>query len=286
LLKACEALSNNLSFIHGRPVYFFIDDYSSPKVTKDLQSNLNRVLMQRNPVCFFKLSTESPVSFAKNDIDQKIYVESREFILYNLGVIYLHADLASKLTFIEDVLRRRLAESRTRFPVGELEQLVGSNRDQNNNEMARLLREGKKPHLSGKEILCSLCSGDIHYVISLVGDMVRLCGGAEELSKMEGEFKIPPVIQNRAVREAAGGFLKNLRAIPKCGEHLVSIVEAFGNVSHAQLTYLDSKNEPFPFHPRRRNYTMSSCATRCSLRTFGARAVGDTSCRGYTFDGF
>lgn len=243
LLKACEVLSGHLSFVRGRPMYFFIDDYSSPKVTKDLQANLNRVFMQRASVCFFKLSTESPVSFAKNDIDGKIYVESREFILQNLGLVYLHAEVGPKLTFIDDVFRRRLAESNTSLPARELADLVGSSSQWNNNEWGRQIRDGKKPPLWGRETLCNLCSGDIHYVISLVGSMVGLCGGPQELEKAEGALKIRPEIQNRAIREEAGRFLKNLRGIPKCGEQLVSIVEAFGNVANSHLKYLDSKNE-------------------------------------------
>jgi len=109
LPRACAALVETFSFLRDRPFYFFIDDYSSPKVTKALQENLNRVFMQRTPVCFFKLSTESPVSFSKCDIDQKIYVETREFILHNLGLVYLHAETRPKLEFIEDVFRRRLS---------------------------------------------------------------------------------------------------------------------------------------------------------------------------------
>ncbi len=243
LLKACESLSNDLSFIHGRPIYFFIDDYSSPKVSKDLQTNLNRIFMQRTSVCFFKLSTESPVSFAKHDIDGKIYVESREFILHNLGLVYLHAPVGPKLSFLEDVFRRRLSESKTDLGAQQLVDLVGSTSEHNYNEVARQIRDGKKPSHWGRETLCSLCSGDIHYVIGLVGDMVRLCGGHQELMKAEVQPKIPVTVQNRAIREAAGSFLKNLRGIPKCGEQLVSIVEAFGNVSNSHLKYLDSKNE-------------------------------------------
>lgn len=94
LVKVCQTLSEHLSFLRSRPIYFFIDDYSSPKVTKELQSNLNRIFMQRTPFCFFKLSTESPVSFTIDDIDKKNYVESREFILQNLGSVYLHAERA------------------------------------------------------------------------------------------------------------------------------------------------------------------------------------------------
>jgi serine/threonine protein kinase len=241
LLKACDVLNSHLSFVRGRPIYFFIDDYSSPKVTKSLQANLNRIFMQRASVCFFKLSTESPVSFAKHDIDEKIYVESREFVLHNLGLVYLHAPVEPKLSFIEDVFRRRLAKSKTSFAARELGDLVGSSPEQVYNEVARQIRDGKKPSHGGKETLCSLCSGDIHYVIGLVGDMVRLCNATQEAAA--GSCLVPIAIQNRAIREAAGGFLKNLRGIPKCGEQLVSVVEAFGNVSNSHLKYLDSKNE-------------------------------------------
>ncbi len=243
LLKICEMMSEQISFLRDRPIYFFIDDYSAPKVSKELQANLNRMFMQRSPVCFFKLSTESPVSFVKYDIDQKIYVESREFVLQNLGLVYLHAKVPPKLAFIEDVFRRRLEQSKTNYLARDLEDLVGTNPKVNNNEMARQIRDGKKPDLFGKEVLCNLCSGDIHYLISLVGNMVALSGTPEELEKIEGSFKIPQEKQNQAIREEAGRFLKNLRSIPRYGEQLISIVESFGNISNSHLKYLNSKNE-------------------------------------------
>jgi hypothetical protein len=237
LHRVCAVLRESLSFLRDRPIYFFVDDYSSPKVTKALQANLNRMFMQRTPICFFKLSTESPVSFVRSDIDGKNYVENREFALLNLGLIYLHSEVEPKLTFVEDVFRRRFGA--TQFPVKELEQLVGTNANQNNNDLARQIRDGAKPPLWGKEILGKLCSGDIHYVISLVGDMVRLSGGAAELRGAA----ITESIQNQSIRSAAGSFLKNLRGIPQCGEQLVSIVEAFGNIAHSHLRFLESKNE-------------------------------------------
>lgn len=243
LLKACETLSNHLSFLRRRPIYFFIDEYSSPKVTKDLQSNLNRIFMQRASVCFFKLSTESPVSFVTHDVDQKIYVENREFVLQNLGSVYLHAERALKLTFIEDVFCRRFAQSKPDFSARTLEDLLGSNSDVNNNEMALQIRAGKKPHLFGKEILCSLCSGDIHYLINVVRNMVALSGNLQESAKGKDALKIPKAKQHQAIREEAGRFLKNLQDVPHCGKQLVSIVEAFGEVSHSHIKYLNSRNE-------------------------------------------
>jgi hypothetical protein len=162
LQRVCGVLAASFPLVRERPIYFFIDDYSSPKVTKALQMSLNRMLMQRTPVCFFKISTESPVSFARNDIDGKDCVEGREFVLHNLGLVYLHAELEPKLTFIEDVFRRRLNKSASGFPARELQDLVGNSARQNNNELARGIRNSEKPLLWGKETLCRLCSGDIH----------------------------------------------------------------------------------------------------------------------------
>jgi len=243
LLRACESLTGDLAFIDGRPIYFFVDDYSMPKITRDLQANLNRVFMQRTSLCFFKLSTESPVSFVQSDIDQKLYVESREFVLHNLGLVYLRAEVGSKLTFIEDVFKRRLARSQTSLSASNLEELVGTNPADNNNDQARQIRDGKKLPLWGKETLCKLCSGDIHYLISLVGSMVVLRGGPQEIAATSESPKVPVSTQNRAIREEAGRFLKNLRGVPGCGERLVSIVEAFGNVANSHLKYMKSKNE-------------------------------------------
>lgn len=241
--RICDVLASSFAFLRERPVYFFIDDYSSPKITRALQLNLNRLFMQRSASCFFKLSTESPVSFAKSDIDGKIYVESREFVLHNLGIVYLHADLSPKLVFIEDVFRRRLAGTASPFPARELAELVGSNAAQSGNEDARQIRAGTKLEHWGKECLCKLCSGDIHYVISLVGEMVRLTGGSAALPASGDGPRIARGTQNRAIREAAGSFLRNLRGVPRHGDTLVAIVEAFGAVAHSYIKFRNSKNE-------------------------------------------
>ena len=143
LIKTCDMLMEKFSFLNDRPFFFFIDDYSSPKITIELQQNLNRLLMQRTSSCFFKLSTESPVSYARNDIDTKAYVEGREFTLINLGLVYIHAAIEEKLQFIEDVFNRRL-KAIDNYPVSDLEALLGSYSELNFNEDARLIRRGKR----------------------------------------------------------------------------------------------------------------------------------------------
>ncbi len=242
LVKACDALRENLPFVHGLPFYFFIDDYSAPKVTKPLQENLNRLFMQRTASCFFKLSTESPVSYSRSDIDAKTYVEGREFDLLNLGLVFIHAETESKLRFIEDVFSRRLTAV-DGYPVKSLDDLVGNESEINHNETARKIRDGKKPEVYGKTAIVNLCSGDIHYIIGLVSQMVTTTGGAEALAKSDRIPKVETKIQNKAVRDQAGNFLKNLRGIQANGDQLVAVVTAFGNVASSHLKFRNSKNE-------------------------------------------
>ncbi|MEN6292329.1 MAG: protein kinase, partial [Methanobacterium sp.] len=240
LVKTCETINRSLSFLYDLPYYFFIDDYSMPKVSDDLQKNLNRLLMQRTPSCYFKIATESPVSYVRNDIDGKNYVEGREFALLNLGIEYIHANRNIKYQFIDDIFERRF-RAIPDYPVKNLEMLLGNSSSDSYNDIAMDIRQKKKPGLGGKDVLCDLCSGDIHYIISLVGNMVQMTGGKEGLAKLENK-PITINMQNRAIRDGAGNFLKNLVRLPG-GEKLVQIVTAFGNVAHHYLLYKDSKNE-------------------------------------------
>lgn len=242
LVRTCQAISESFSFLQGRPFYFFIDDYSSPKITKELQESLNRIFMQRTSACFFKLSTESPASFSRSDIDGKTYVEGREFTLLNLGIVYLHAKLPEKSGFIDDVFNRRLSAPPS-YPVSDLTTLIGRNADFNNNEEARKIRKKEKPELWGAEMLSRLCSGDIHYLIGLVRDMVIAAGGETGIAAVQSVPRVSKSEQNSVIRGAAGNFLKNLRGIPKHGDRLVEVVTAFGNVAHSYLKFRDSANE-------------------------------------------
>lgn len=242
LQRACEAILQSFSFSKSRPVYFFIDDYSAPKVTKPLQLSLNRIFMQRSPHCFFKLSTESPVSFSAGDLDGKEYVETREFILLNLGLVYLHDESEKKLAFIEDVFRRRLSAVGN-YPAQNIAELVGNNSAQNWNEDARQIRRSSRVTIWGKESLSYLCSGDIHYVINLVASMVNAAGGEEQLRQSSNEPKIPATLQDKCIREEAGEFLRNLRGSCEQGDKLVAIATAFGIVANSFLKWRNSANE-------------------------------------------
>lgn len=241
LIKCCDAILQGLPFLEKRPFYFFIDDYSSPKITTDLQLNLNRLLMIRESSVFFKISTESSVSFVNEDVDGKAYVEGREYQLTNLGLNFIEGETESNLAFIEDILNRRLGAVPS-FPVKSVNDLIGENSNHSENKSALTIRDGKKVEYWGKTILSKLCSGDIFYVILLVGSMVKLAGGNEGVAKVASLPKIKASIQNKAIRKEAGNFLKNLHELPN-GKHLIDIVTAFCSVAKSYIVYKNSKNE-------------------------------------------
>lgn len=242
LLEICNLLTARFAFLHDNPFYFFIDDYSMPKITEDLQRNLNRLLMQRTSCAFFKLSTESPVSYAISDIDKKAYVEGREFSLLNLGLEYLVRDRSKeKIQFIEDIFRRRFGAI-PGYPVKTIDELIGSYQPPKYNVTGLAIRDGDKPDMWGKKILCELCSGDIFYIIRLVGRMVSKGGNLAGIEKSKQSPLISRDTQKGAIRDEAGYFLNNLRGI-EGGEKLVEIVTAFGRVAHSYLKFKNSKNE-------------------------------------------
>jgi hypothetical protein len=95
-------------------------------------------------------------------------------------------------------------------------------------------------------------------------------------------------IQNKAIRDAAGGFLKNLNTIPSFGKNMVSIVEAFGNVAYSHLKYVNSKNksgsppkqatriepyEPLNLSLERKRFTMSCFGIQSLLKIIVAKAA-------------
>ena len=247
LLDACVCVRERLPFLDNRPFYFFVDDYSHPKITMELQENLNRLLMHRGGDVFFKLATESPVSFARQDIDGKKYVESREYELLNLGLRYITGDATQVSLFLQDLFRRRF-RAVSDYPVRSLEELIGSFA-RNENEVARAFRDTRSRSTSvaseyaGCEVITSMCSGDIHYMIRLVGKMIEDHGGMTRLRSINTTPKIPARSQSQTIRAAAGAFMESIRTLPDKGPQLALVVTALGNVARSYLMYETSRNE-------------------------------------------
>ena len=246
MVEVCRMLRKSFSFLNSRVFHFYIDDYSWPKISKDLQANLNRLLMHRGPDAFFKISTESPVSFVRHDLDGKNFAEAREYDFINLGVRYITDKTGQTAAFIGDLFARRFQAVQD-YPVRNLKELLGSC-PRNDNARARVARrkagereKEKYRYLYGEEIISLMCSGDIHHMIRLVSRMVDDFGGPERLR--ESGSSIPPENQQQSIRNEAGAVMESIRTVPKVGPKLANVVSAFGNVAHSYLLHKNSKNE-------------------------------------------
>ena len=242
IFAACQAIRKHLSFLRDRPFYFFIDDYSDPKITKALQANLNRMVMHRNADVFFKMSTESPISFAREDVDGKKYVESREYDLVNLGLRYISSKGQQSLEFLEELFDRRFGEVED-YPVRSLQDLLGKSAV-TENDRARAFREKKgRDSYAGLDTVGAMCSGDIHYIIRLVGNMVEDFGGRSALAATKAVPRIEAKRQHESIRSAAGAFMRGVQTLPRCGQRMADVVAAFGSVAHSYLVHRKSKNQ-------------------------------------------
>ena len=242
LLRCCTELRSGLSFLRERPFFYFIDDYSTPKISEPLQHNLNRLFMHRHADVFFKLSTESPVSFERRDVDGKQYVEQREYELLNLGLGYLKDDGRKVQAFLQDLFARRFGAVDD-FACKSLEELLGDT-PRNENATARRFRKKKgRNTFHGVRTVTAMCSGDIHYMIRLVRKMVEDAGGEEFVRSHAAIPRIDARRQSQTIRAAAGEFLESVRNLPGRGRELATIVSAIGNVARSYLQYRDSGNE-------------------------------------------
>ncbi len=241
LFQFCTELRSTFSFLRERPFFYFIDDYSTPKITEPLQRNLNRLFMHRSADVFYKLSTESPISFERSDIDGKQYVEQREYDLLNLGLRYLKNDGEQVQAFLGDLFHRRFQKVND-FPCKSLEELLGDN-PRNENEAARRLRERTTSStFYGVQTVTAMCSGDIHYMIRLVGKMVEDVGGVGFMNSHSETPRIPLAKQSKTIRAAAGEFMESVRNLPRRGTELARIVSAIGNVASSYMRFRNAAN--------------------------------------------
>ena len=158
-----------------------------------------------------------------------------------MGLRYLAHDGTQIHSFLTDLFERRFREVGD-FPCNTLVELLGEN-ERNENETARQIRERHR-HASyfGVETVTAMCSGDIHYMIRLVGKMVEDVGyDSLKQSGAEGP-RISASRQSRIIRKAAGEFMESVRNLPRHGSALAAIISAIGNVSSSYLRYRNAAN--------------------------------------------
>jgi len=251
-------LRKRMPWIGGRPIYFFLDDYSLPRVNKSLQKVLNSVIFQRSECFFFKISTESPSTLYREDYSDKILGDPHDFELTDLGSVTIDLRDEDRETFLDEVFRRRFSRD-DRFRNASLGEVLGEFKT-SWVELARRIRKefsgkGENGEVSkvgdasvkyyGREVFLNMWSGDTRSMVKIAQNLLEQLPG-NETPKLPIESKL----QNKVFRNTGGEFLHLLKActrtgrgrdaeasprISSWGEHLVKVAEAFKEVALHEL---------------------------------------------------
>lgn len=238
LKNLCNLLRNCIPWMKEIPFYFFLDDYSMPKISDKLQAVLNSFTFIRYSELFFKVSTESLLTLYPYDASGKMLDESREFgEVIELGQYFLHASHEEKLRFLTEVVNNRLSLAEEfKWTERDITKILCSNPYPSYNELARTIRSGKHVTYCSWDTIVDLCSGDIADILRLVRDIFSLAELSSETRQISCET------QDKAMREAGQKLLNKMAAVPDTGSELAKIAQAFGKIASYYLRTRDSKN--------------------------------------------
>lgn len=249
-------LEKHVTWVGELPLYLFLDDYTTPIVSRELQEVLNPIIFKRRSSIFFKVSTESTNSFWPVATNGKLLEPPHDFDLIDLATESLHQRKEEKTELLTKIFTPRIE----RHPPlsGQklrLVDLLGPT-PYSFNELAWFLRDPKghplpkgikKVLYHGLDIFVGMWTSDIRMMVEVFVDMLRESNGG--LTPKNSQ--IPIEVQNRCYRNQGGDFLSFAQSIrdpelmregtnkrlrgEQYGNHLKNIVEAFVKVSRYEL---------------------------------------------------
>ena len=219
-------LRSNCIWAADRAVHFFVDDFSTPRVSPAMQRVLNRLFLQRSPQFLTKMATESWSTFVPEDSSGKVLEDGDDYQIIDLGEESLFLSDNDRRKFLNEVFSKRLSlDSRLQNSVSGLPDLLGQ-LNVSKTEFARNLRETPPSGETreavaagsqrrgrtrarvlyyGENVFADLWSGDTRTMIQLLTDVV------DQASSVTSDIALPvsPEIQDRAFRNRGGEWLNS-----------------------------------------------------------------------------
>jgi serine/threonine protein kinase len=249
------ALRKNLSWLGDKPIFFFIDDYTVPIITRDMQIALNPILFCRKPDIFFKVSTEAANSFVRTGVNGKPLEIGHDYRLVDLANESLYLDPSQRKELLDKIFRPRIKrhEKYSLYEFG-LTEVLGKT-TLSNNEMARRIRDSSRLVYGGEDVFVGIWSSDVRSMIQILTDMINTHWS-------DSRNKVPLIdlsTQDKKLRNAGGEFLALIESVKNpiswdeglsikktnsnsqiqveetYGKHLRDIAQAFINVSNWEL---------------------------------------------------
>jgi len=206
----------------SKEIWFMLDDYSVTVLPTIAQCAYNPVLFRLSSELRIKISSEGDGPILTDSLGRK-YREGRELTKLNFGEVYFQADEKEGRIFFEQILQARFRATK-KGSLKELLQLLGEHESETNfgNYIRTLTRPGDA-RFHGFGLLCSLCSGDVSFIIELLHALTK--GSWEGTRK-----KLTPKQQDDIIKRFAQRQLADLHATAEYGEKLHGFAVGIGHL--------------------------------------------------------
>lgn len=222
-------------------IAFLLDDFSTHRVSEDVQRLLNPIIWERRSSHIFKVSSEK-YGTVFDSLGGGTADVSRERIEIDCGKAYL--DLSNRATvernrqFAAELLRSRL---RLAGWAGTPEGLLGESQDYRDLVAGLRDQENHGPHYYGLQTIADLCSGDLATLLMIYR---RILSGADD----ETTNTVTPAYQDRAITEVSRELLSGISLHRPFGREMYEIATAFGTfagqcVRQAKLIHDGTKGQ-------------------------------------------
>jgi len=211
-----DATSKNVEWVAGKPFFFFLDDYTIPLLSEQLQSALNPVIFKRRPNLFFKVSTEASNSFLRMTGRKPLEV-NHDFDLVDLANETLHVDEEEKRKLLDAIFRRRIKRIEA-FKENDygLRDVLGES-ERSFNEQARRLRESRgltsTPIYYGERAFVGMWASDIRSMVQLLNELLR----PYRLNDASNVLPVSKALQQTRFSESGGEFLNLTETVRSAG---------------------------------------------------------------------
>lgn len=177
----------------------------------------------------FRMSSEAKVKLSSegdgpilSDTLGRQYKEGREMTKLNLGEVYFRASEHDGRAFFESILHARFLATDTGSIV-KLKELLGEH--DHAGSFGKYICAQSRPgdaRFYGFALLCSLCSGDVSFIIELFRKLVG--------TEWSSDKTIDDKIQDRVTKQFAQQQLADLRATADIGPRLYAFADHLGGV--------------------------------------------------------
>lgn len=225
------------------PVIFLLDDYSSNRVQPDIQKILNRIIFERRPSHYFKISCEK-FGFLSEDIDGTAVDDTREYVIVDAGKDAFNIPAPTVRSFISKLIDQRL---KTASWKGNCASLIGNSKPYGNDvELAKFIRsdgssQGQRHYYYGLDHLTRLWSGDTATILQIVKEMFVMANVTSQTQEL-----IPQATQHHAITSVSKAFKERINGYHPFGPIMATVLNEFGNSSREVLVRgtLTNNDEP------------------------------------------